>query len=141
MAVLLNPYLSFRDQAKEAMEFYRSVFGGEVTTSVFGDYGMGGADEAAKIMHARLDADGLVLMAADTPNEAPYEQGNAFSVSLSGGAGDEQRLRSNWEGLAAGAKIIEPFETAPWGDVFGILVDKFGVTWMVNIEQAPADAG
>ncbi|BDZ55373.1 hypothetical protein GCM10025870_24460 [Agromyces marinus] len=98
MAVLLNPYLSFRDQAKEAMEFYRSVFGGEVTTSVFGDYGMGGADEAAKIMHARLDADGLVLMAADTPNEAPYEQGNAFSVSLSGGAGDEQRLRSNWEG-------------------------------------------
>lgn len=135
MPTRLSPYLGFRDTAREAMQFYRSVFGGELTVSTFGDFRA--SDDPAekdKVMHAQLETPGgLVLMAADTPNAMPYNPGDAFSVSLSGGPAEEAELRGYWEKLADGGNVAEPLATAPWGDAFGMVTDRFGTTWLVNI--------
>ena len=102
MTVLLNPYLSFRDNAREAMEFYRTVFGGELTLSTFAEF-QASEDPAEqdKIMHGMLTADdGLTLMGADTPNSMEYDESGGYSISLSGD--DEQRLRGYWDALSSG---------------------------------------
>ena len=133
MSVRLNPYLSFRDNAREAMSFYHSVFGGELSVSTFADFDAG-ADptEQDKIMHAQLETpDGLVLMGADTPEGMEYRPQAGISVSLSGD--DEARLRGYWERLSEGGGVTMPFEKAPWGDVFGMCVDRFGTSWQVNV--------
>jgi PhnB protein len=133
MTVWLNPYLSFRDDAREAMTFYQSVFGGELTVSTFADFDAS-ADptEQDKIMHAQLETpDGLVLMGADTPEGMEYRSQAGISVSLSGD--DEARLRGYWERLSEGGSVTMPFEKAPWGDTFGMCVDRFGTSWQVNV--------
>ena len=133
MVTRLNPYLSFRDNAREAMEFYRSVLGGTLTISTFAEYHASeDPAEADKVMHAMLESeDGLVLMAADTPNSMEYEAGSRISLSLSGD--DPERLRALWDGLSDGGTVVMPLEPAPWGDSFGMLTDRFGTAWMVNI--------
>ena len=138
MTVRLNPYIVFKDNAREAMEFYRSVFGGELTISTFAEL-QASEDPAEqdKIMHSMLETpNGLVLMGADTPNAMEYTPAAGISVSLSGD--DDGALRGHWEGLSAGGMVTVPLEKAPWGDTFGMCVDKFGVSWMVNIAGAPA---
>jgi PhnB protein len=139
MGIRLNPYLSFRDNAQEAMEFYRSVFGGELTSSTFADlHASEDPAEQAKVMHSQLETpNGLVLMASDTPNSMELARGtNDFSVSLSGD--DEAELRRYWDGLSAGGTVTMPLNRAPWGDTFGMCVDRFGITWLVNIAGQPA---
>jgi PhnB protein len=133
MSTQLNPYLSFRDNAREAMEFYRSVFGGELTISTFGEFQA--SDDPAeqdKIMHSMLSTEGgLVLMASDTPSQLDYTPGSTISVSLSGD--DEAELRGYWEKLSARGTVGMPLGPAPWGDTFGMCSDKYGVSWLVNI--------
>ena len=140
MTVRLNPYISFRDDARQAMEFYRSVFGGQLDLSTFGESGM--TDDPAqqdKVMHAMLDTgSGLVLMGSDTPPGMDYQEGARISISLSGD--DEATLRRYWDGLSAGGAVAQPLERAPWGDTFGMCTDRFGVFWMVNIAGVPAEA-
>ena len=139
MTVRLNPYIGFDGQAREAMDFYRSVFGGELTMSTFGESGMtDDPAQADKIMHAQLDAGpDLLLMASDAPPGMPLDSGSQISVSLSGD--DETTLRGYWDGLVAGGgKIALPLERAPWGDSFGMCTDRFGINWMVNIAGVPA---
>jgi PhnB protein len=135
MTTRLNPYLNFRDTAREAMEFYASVFGGELTLSTFGEIGGMGLEESEhhKVMHSQLLAGpDLTLMGADVPGH--MDIGSNGSVSLSGD--DEAQLRGWWEGLAAGGSVTVPLEKAPWGDTFGMLVDRFGVSWLVNISPS-----
>ena len=141
MATKLNPYLSFRDNAREAMEFYHSVFGGELATSTFGEmHASDDPDEQDKIMHAMLVTDsGLTLMASDTPKQMEYSQGNNYSVSLSGE--DEAELRGYWDKLSDGATVTMQLEPAPWGDTFGMCVDRFGTSWLVNINGAGSGEG
>ncbi len=132
MTVRLNPYLSFRDNAREAMTFYQSVLGGELTVSTFADF-QASADPAEqdKVMHSQLETpDGLVLMGADTPEGMEYERQAGVSVSLSGD--DEARLRGYWDRLSEGGTVTMPFEKAPWGATFGMCVDRFGTSWMLN---------
>jgi PhnB protein len=132
MTVQLNPYLSFQDNAREAMTFYQSVLGGELTVSTFADF-QASADPAEqdKVMHSQLETpDGLVLMGADTPQGMEYERQAGVSVSLSGD--DEARLRGYWDRLSEGGTVTMPFEKAPWGATFGMCVDRFGTSWMVN---------
>ena len=139
MTTRLNPYLGFRDNAKQAMEFYQSVLGGELEMSTFGDmHASEDPAEQEKIMHAMLvSPTGLTLMGADTPNTMPYTPGDNISLSLSGE--DEGELRGYWNKLAEGATITEPINTAPWGDIFDMCTDKFGVTWLVNISPAKTE--
>ena len=135
MAVSLNPYLGFRGDAREAIEFYHSVFGGDLRVSTFKEFNASqDPAEDDLVMHAQLSTpDGLMLMASDTPNRMPYNPGDNFSVSLSGGTEDDGRLREYWEKLAEGGQVLEPLELAPWGDAFGMVRDRFGTTWLVNI--------
>jgi PhnB protein len=133
MTTQLNPYLHFRDTARQAMDFYRSVFGGELTSNTFAEFHA--SDDPAeqdKIMHSQLvTPDGMVLMASDTPNSMEYTPGTNFSVSLSGD--DDAALRGYWGKLADGGTVAMPLDKAPWGDTFGMCVDRFGVSWLVNI--------
>jgi PhnB protein len=131
MASILNPYLSFDGNAREAMEFYRDVFGGELNVMTFGDMGTEGED-AQKVMHSSLSSPGgLALMGADTPPGQSLERGNDVAVSLSGD--DESELTGYWEKLSEGGTVTVPIEKQMWGDTFGMCQDRFGVTWMVNI--------
>ena len=133
MSTQLNPYLSFRDNAREAMEFYQSVFGGELTFSTFGEFqASDDLAEQEKVMHSLLSTDGgLVLMASDTPNRMDLTPGSNFSISLSGT--DEPELRGYWTMLSDGGAVAMPLGPAPWGDTFGMCSDKFGVNWLINI--------
>jgi PhnB protein len=135
MTIRLNPYLGFRDTAREAMEFYRSVFGGELALSTFGEFHASeDPAEQDKIMHAMLTTgNGLVLMAADTPNSMEYAPGTSHSISLSGAADDEATLRGYWDGISDGGTVAVPLDKAPWGDTFGMCTDRYGVSWLVNI--------
>lgn len=134
--VKLNSYISFKDNAKEAMEFYKSIFGGEVYSDTFASFAsdeMPVADEDKdKIMHAYLKGDnGIELMAADTPTGMQYSEGSRVTLTLNGE--DEAILRGYWDKLAEGGTVTMPLDKAPWGDIFGMLTDKFGVSWMVDI--------
>lgn len=133
----LNPYLSFRDNAREAMEFYQSVLGGDLDINVFSEYPdmMQDPSEGDLLMHAQLTTpDGLVLMASDTPSAMPYVTPQGFSVSLSGTSAET--TRAVWDGLSDGATVTIPLAVAPWGGLFGMLVDRFGVNWMLNGDPA-----
>jgi PhnB protein len=133
MSTQLNPYLSFRETAREAMSFYQSVFGGELTISTFAEFHASeDPAEQDKIMHSMLSTkDGLTLMASDTPNSMDYSPGTNYSVSLSGE--NDAELRGYWQQLSAGGAVTMPLNQAPWSDTFGMCVDKFGVSWLVNI--------
>jgi PhnB protein len=132
----LNPYLSFRDNAREAMEFYHSVFGGELTINTFEEFGASDdPTEGKKVMHSMIMTDGgLALMAADTPSQMEYTPGTSISISLSGD--DDATLRGYWEKLSADGTVMMPLEKASWGDTFGMCTDKFGTNWLVNIAGA-----
>ena len=138
MSVQLNPYLSFRDNAREAMEFYRSVFGGELRVNTFKEYNASSdPSEDDLVMHAQLEGDhGVVFMGSDTPQRMDYKPGTNFSMSLSGD--DDAVLRGWYQKLADGGTVTMPLEKAMWGDTFGMVVDRYGVTWLVNISGSAA---
>ncbi|HEX5919434.1 MAG TPA: VOC family protein [Nocardioides sp.] len=134
MSVLLNPYLNFPDgQAREAMEFYASVLGGEPTFMTFGDMGTEGP-LAEQVMHGQLETpDGLTLMGADAPPEmVEVTFGDNVSVSIAGD--DEEKMRRWFDALSEGAQAVTtPLDTQPWGDVFGSFKDRYGISWLFNI--------
>ena len=136
MASRLNPYINLNGNARQALEFYQSVFGGELTLSTFGDLGMADPSDADKIMHGQLETEaGYTLMVSDTPAHMGYEPAAGFSVSLSG---DDAVLREYFEKLAVGGTVTMPLAKQAWGDEFGMCVDQFGIDWMVNISQPQA---
>lgn len=135
----LNPYLTFDGNAREAMEFYAAVLGGELTVSTFAEYGDPGNEG---VMHAQLQTPaGFTLMASDLPPGMSdgYVAGTNISISLSGDEGEE--LRGYWAGLADGGRVTLPLEKQMWGDEFGMVDDRFGVSWMVNIAGSAPEQG
>jgi PhnB protein len=132
MASQLNPYLTFDGNAREAMEFYHSIFGGELRINTFGEFGAPDPAIADKVMHAMLTSEkGYLLMASDTAPGMAYNPGNTITVSLSGDPGEG--LEEVWEKLADGGTVQLPFEKQMWGDLYGQLTDKFGVPWMIDV--------
>lgn len=135
MTVKLNSYIGFKDNARQAVEFYKSIFGGEVFMDTFGSF----ADKMPiddgdkdKIMHAYLKGEnGIELMMSDTPSGMEFKAGAQISLTLNGD--DEATLRGYWDKLATDGTVTMPLEKAPWGDTFGMLTDKFGINWMVDI--------
>jgi len=135
MQTKLNPYISFKNNTREAMNFYNSVFGGKLSLSTFKEFnGSEDPSEDDLIMHSALETqNGMTLMASDTPNRMEYRPGTNFSVSLSGD--NEEELSGYFHGLSDGGTVTMPLTKAPWGDSFGMCTDKFGVNWMVNISE------
>lgn len=135
MASRLNPYISFDGNAREAMEFYRDVFGGDLRLNTFGEYGSPEGPEADKIMHGMLETpEGFTIMGSDVPPGMEYQPGTNISVSLSGD--DASRLRGLWEKLSEGGNVTVPLARQMWGDEFGACEDRFGISWMVDIGEA-----
>jgi PhnB protein len=134
MASRLNPYISFTDNTRSAMEYYQGVFGGTLVMNTFGEFGAADGPDADKIMHGMLETTGgFTLMGADTPTGMDHRPGENITVSLSGD--DDEELRGYWDKLSDGGTITLPLEKQMWGDVFGMCVDRFGIPWMVNIAQ------
>jgi PhnB protein len=133
MQTKLNPYLSFKDNTREAMEFYHTVFGGKLNLSTFKEFNASQEpSEDNLIMHSVLEAEnGMTLMASDTPKRMDYRPGTNISLSLSGD--NEAELKAYFEKLSAGGMVTMPLEKAIWGDWFGMCTDQFGIQWLVNI--------
>jgi PhnB protein len=134
MASRLNPYVQFNGNAREAMEYYRDVFGGELNINTFGEFGTDDPAVADQTMHAQLENErGFTIMASDTAPGMSYQPGTNMAISLSGEDADE--LRGYWDKLADGGNVMMPLEKQMWGDEFGMCADRFGISWMVNITQ------
>jgi PhnB protein len=129
--VTLTPYLFFKGNASEAMEFYKSVFGGDLEiqkmSEVPKEAQMPGADPNS-VMHASLKGP-VNLYASDSPQASD----KTAKVELSLNGSSEDQIKKFFDGLAAGGKVRMPLEKQFWGDTFGMLTDKFGVDWMANI--------
>ena len=134
MSVVLNPYLNFADgKAREALEFYASVLGGEPSFMTFGDMGTEGP-LGEQVMHGQLETpDGLTLMGADAPPEfVEVTYGDNVSVSVAGD--DADKLRRWYDALSEDAQAVTtPLDQQPWGDVFGSFKDRYGISWLFNI--------
>jgi PhnB protein len=131
--VKLDVYLYFKGNCREAMEFYKGIFGGELTIQTYGDVKAANEENGEdNIMHARLEGGDIKLMASDTAKASAV----AAKVSLSLGGSDEARLREIFGKLSEGGKVFMELKKEFWGDIFGSVTDKYGVDWMVNITAA-----
>ncbi|WFR84311.1 VOC family protein [Arthrobacter sp. Y-9] len=136
MRTILSPYLSFRDNAAEAMRFYQSVFGGNLTLKSFEIFHSGndGLLEQSKTIHSVLVTDsGLVLMASDTPSAMEYVPGTNHSISLSCECNRE--LRTYWRKLSKSGRVVVPLATSPDTGTFGTCIDRFGIVWLLGIQM------
>jgi len=133
--VKLNAYLYFKGNCREAMEFYKAVFGGDLNnTQTYADVPGMKTDAAKKdwLMHARLAGGDIELMASDTDKASPA----AAKIDLSLMGSDDIRLHEIFGKLSKDGKINSPLHKEFWGDTFGSLTDKFGINWMININAA-----
>jgi PhnB protein len=134
VASRLNPYLNFNGNARQALEFYADIFGGELNLTTFADFGMKDSPQADRIMHGHLQTEaGYTIMGADTPPGMEFQGMHGFGVSVSGD--DADLLRGYWQKLSEGGNVTMPLEKQAWGDEFGMCTDRFGVPWLVNIGQ------
>lgn len=132
MPSILNPYINFRGETRQALEFYQSIFGGTLVANTFADSGAKEAPYADQIMHGQLDTDqGYTIMASDLPPDMELTRGTNITIGLSGD--NAETLRGYWAGLAVGGTISTELAPQMWGDEFGQLTDKFGIAWLVNI--------
>jgi PhnB protein len=135
----LNPYLTFNGKAAEAMKFYHSILGGELTMQTFGESKMGKTpEEKARIIHAALKNEALTFMASDSMMDTPAKFGDNISMSISGD--DSRWLSGVFEKLSKGGRVDMPLAKQFWGDTFGMVTDKFGIHWMINIAAAPSNS-
>jgi PhnB protein len=135
MTVKTTTHLNFRGEARAALEFYQSAFGGHLVAVTYKDAGaVQNPAEADQVMWGQVEAEsGFRIMAYDVPSRLSYAAGEIpFFVSLRGT--DAAELTALWEKLAAGATIIQPIGPAGWSPLYGMLKDRFGVTWVADLE-------
>jgi PhnB protein len=149
MTITTTAHLNFPGTARAALDFYRSVFGGEIFVSTYGEFGMPqDAPDAGKVVFGQLRSDsGFRVMAYDIPGPAaggPAAAGasthraNGVTITtqpffLSARAETLDELTGYWDGLAEGATIVEPLAASAWTLGFGMLTDRFGVTWVLDV--------
>ncbi|HLT60127.1 MAG TPA: VOC family protein [Microlunatus sp.] len=132
MSSVLNPYITFDGEARDALAFYQSVFGGEVSMNTFGEFGNDDDALKDKIMHGMLSTpSGYTLMCSDRMPDLEHRPGTNFTISLSGDDADE--LRGYFEKLAEGGTVGVELAQQVWGDEYGQCTDRFGIDWMVDI--------
>ena len=131
----IEPYLNFNGNCREAMEFYQKIFGGKLDISTFGEFNKEmPEDQKNGVMHSTLTSDGLTFMASDGMPGKKVVFGDSVNMSIAGQ--DETKLTELFNGLADGGSVIIPLAKQVWGDTFGMLTDKFGIHWLVNISAA-----
>ncbi|MDX2680418.1 VOC family protein [Streptomyces sp. NY05-11A] len=133
MSVTTTTHLNFRGSAREALDFYQSVFGGRTVTVTYKDAGaVQNENEADWVMWGEVaDAGGFHVMAYDVPSQLPWDQGdNPFFVSVR--SDDTEEISALWDRLADGSAVVRPLEPAPWAPLYGMLTDRFGVTWVLD---------
>lgn len=138
MAIKAVSYLTFSGDAREAMEFYHSIFGGDLSAHTFGEFHAVPEGDPAHdwIMHNAITGGAIDLAASDydprlSPDNAPYVIGNHLSISLWGD--DLEEGRRYFDSLSEGGTVTMPFEPQVWGDTYGQLKDRFGIEWSVNV--------
>ncbi|MEU6006625.1 VOC family protein [Streptomyces sp. NPDC047453] len=134
MSVTTTTHLNFRGQAREALAFYQSVFGGGSVAVTYKDAGaVQNENEADWVMWGEVaGGNGFHVMAYDVPSQLPWDQGkNPFFVSVRGDDADE--VSALWDKLAQGSTIVRPLDRAQWAPLYGMLTDRFGVTWVLDI--------
>jgi PhnB protein len=134
MTMTATPHLNFRGNAGAALAFYQAAFDGDVTTVTYGQAGQAGQpDEADQIMWGQVaSASGLRVMAFDVPASRPWHPGdNAFFIVAGGSTADE--VTATWDKLRDGATILQPLGPAPWAPLYGMLRDRFGITWVLTL--------
>lgn len=133
MTIDVTPHLNFRGTAREALEFYRSVFGGDLATVTYADLGNADPATADLISWGQVtSADGFRIMAYDVYPNLPLDRGqDPFFVSVRGTDADD--LRRYWDGLADGATVVQSLAPAQWAPLYGQLTDRFGITWVLDI--------
>jgi PhnB protein len=134
MTVSVTNHLNFRGDARAALEFYQSVFGGDLAIVTYQDaHNVQEPSEAQQVMWGQVSAkNGFRVMAYDVPSRMPWGAGmNAFFVSVRGDSAAE--ISALWEKLSAGAAITQPLAPSGWAPLYGMLKDRFGVTWVLDV--------
>jgi PhnB protein len=128
-----DPYLFFRGNADEAMNFYKSIFGGELEGMKYGTLDVSAPEGLTdqNWMHLSLNGGDVNLMASDTVEAS--EKSAKISIAL--GGDDEEKLTKIFNGLSEGVTAANPLTKEVWGDIFGTVTDKYGIEWMVNINS------
>lgn len=134
MTVTAVTHINLRGTARQALEFYQSVFGGQLSMVTYKDAGnVQDPSDADHIMWGQVDAkNGFRVMAYDVPVATKWHQGeNAYFVSLRGDSAEE--ILGQWKKLCDGAIIVQPLEPAQWSPLYGMLKDRFGVVWVLDV--------
>ncbi|MWV60690.1 VOC family protein [Rathayibacter sp. VKM Ac-2754] len=135
MSITTTTHLNFRGQAREALAFYQSVFGGRLDALSYSDaHNVTAPEEADQLMWGQVASEaGFRVMAYDVPSHTPYEPGTIpVFVSVRGADGDE--LQGYWQKLAEGSAVVVPLGPAAWSPLYGMVRDPFGVTWVLDLE-------
>ncbi|TCO35744.1 PhnB protein [Kribbella steppae] len=134
MSITTTTHLNFRGDARPALEFYQSVFGGELAVVSYQDaHSVQDPAEADQIMWGQVQGDnGIQVMAYDVPSSLPYDAGvNSVFVSVRGKDADE--ITAHWKRLSEGATILQDLAPAAWSPLYGMLKDRFGITWVLDV--------
>jgi PhnB protein len=141
MTVTAVTHINLRGTARQALEFYQSVFGGQLAMVTYKDaHNVQDPSDAEHIMWGQVDSEnGFRVMAYDVPVAMPWHQGeNAYFVSVRGEAAEE--ITAQWKKLSQGSTIIRPLEPAQWSPLYGMLKDRFGVVWVLDVVAKYAGA-
>ncbi len=139
--IATTTHANFRGNARAALEFYHSIFGGHLTVVSYADAGaVQNPAEADQVLWGQVAAaSGFRIMAYDVPSSLAWDPGTIpFFLSLRGTSPEE--ITTYWQGLAPSATIIQPLGTSPWSPLYGMLKDKFGITWVMDLEPTQAAA-
>ncbi|MDM7989476.1 VOC family protein [Arthrobacter sp. zg-Y877] len=142
MSVTTTPHLNFRGEAKAALEFYHSVFGGSLVVVTNEDaYSVERPEEAGQVKFGQvLGGNGFAVMAYDVPSSVPYDQGDkSFFVSVRGDSAEE--ITDLWNRLADGSTVLQDLAPSAFSPAYGMVQDRFGVVWVLDVAVAYDPAG
>ena len=137
MSLTTTPHLNFRGNAREALEFYHSVFGGQLLIVTNEEaHSTERPEEAGQVKFGQVTGpDGFQVMAYDVPVGTPFEPGEKpFFVSVRGESAEE--IAGLWAGLAAGAAVAAELAPSDFSPAYGMLTDRYGVTWVLDVAVA-----
>lgn len=138
MSVTTTAHINFRGDARKALEFYQSVFGGDLSIATYADiHAVEDPAQTDQVAFGRVAApNGFAIMAYDVQPAKSYHRGeNSFYVTLQGT--DAEETKALWDALNDGAATLIPLAPAAFAPLYGMLTDRFGVTWIVGVDSPP----